>query len=43
MYIKYPSNSETSHKYYLEKNYSGDSENEWELKGFIYDNNFSPK
>ena len=39
MYIKYPSNSETSHKYYLEKNYSGDSENEWELKGFIYDNN----
>lgn len=38
MYIKYPSNSETSHKYYLEKNYSGDSENEWELKGFIYDN-----
>ena len=38
MYIKYPSNSETSHKYYLEKNYSVDSENEWELKGFIYDN-----
>ena len=35
MYIKYPSNSETSHKYYLEKNYST---NEWELKGFIYDN-----
>lgn len=38
MYIKYPSNSETSHKYYLEKNYSENSENEWELKGFIYDN-----
>lgn len=38
MYIKYPSNSETSHKYYLEKNYSGDSKNKWELKGFIYDN-----
>ena len=38
MYIKYPSNSETSHKYYLEKNYSGNSENKWELKGFIYDN-----
>lgn len=35
MYIKYPSNSETSHKYYLEKNYS---EDKWELKGFIYDN-----
>lgn len=35
MYIKYPSNSETSYKYYLEKNYST---NEWELKGFIYDN-----
>lgn len=34
MYIKYPSNSENSHKYYLEKNYSDD---EWELKGFIYD------
>ena len=35
MYIKYPSNSENSHKYYLEKNYS---EDKWELKGFIYDN-----
>ena len=34
MYIKYPSNSENSHKYYLEKNYS---EDKWELKGFIYD------
>lgn len=34
MYIKYPSNSENSHKYYLEKNYS---EDKWELKGFVYD------
>ena len=32
MYIKYPSNSENSNKYYLEKN-----KDSWELKGFVYD------